>query len=452
MSNIIRAAPAIRLIIWFIIPIIIGAILLSLPVSNEQGMSVSFIDALFTATSAFCVTGLTVVNVPDSFSYFGEVVIMVLMQLGGLGVMAFSTLFFLVFGARISTGQTFDLKSTFTSRGDVRVRSILKSAFLVTMIIEGIGVVVLFFAFVTKLDPLKALYFAIFHSVSAFNNAGLSISPGNLRDWHGNIPVLLGVASLIVIGGLGFTANAEIYQKITNRPGRRRTSLHTKLVITTTAILLIGGTACFILLEMNNAYKSDTWPTKIISGVFQAVTPRTAGFDSVDQNQLSVLSILLTIALMMIGASPGSTGGGIKTTSFAIIIMAVVARVKGSNGVDAFRRTVSYESVIKAVSIFILASFLVFVASALLMLSEHGFRPAGIERGTELAYFFETVSAFGTVGLSLGITPFLHSPGKLILVLVMIIGRVGLLTLFYVVARPEGADRISYSEENVMIG
>jgi trk system potassium uptake protein TrkH len=203
---------------------------------------------------------------------------------------------------------------------------------------------------------------------------------------------------------------------------------------------------------MNNAYKADTWQTKVISGVFQSVTPRTAGFDSVDQNELSVLSILLNIFLMMIGASPGSTGGGIKTTSFAIIIMAIVARVKGSIGVDVFRRTVSYESVIKAVSIFILASLLIYAASMLLMLSEHGFRPGGIERGTELAYFFETVSAFGTVGLSLGITPFLHAPGKLILVVMMIIGRVGLLTLFYVVARREGADRISYAEENVMIG
>ena len=451
MPILARATPALRLIIWFIIPIIVGAILLSLPISHEAG-PVSFIDSLFTATSAFCVTGLTVVNIPASFSYFGEVVLIILMQLGGLGVMAFSTLFFLVLGARISTGQTFDLKMAFTSRVDTRVRSILKGAILVTIIIEGIGVVALFFGFMGELPPLKALYFAVFHSVSAFNNAGLSISPNNLKDWHGNIPVLLGVASLIVVGGLGFTVNTEIYSKIFNRPGRRRTSLHTKLVITTTSILLVAGAACFILLEMNNAYQGDPWHLRVLDGIFQAVTPRTAGFDSVDQNNLSVLSILLTIFLMTIGASPGSTGGGIKTTTLAIIIMAIVARVKGSMGVDVFRRTVPYESVIKAVSIFILASFLIFLASALLMLSEHGFHPGGIERGTELAYFFETVSAFGTVGLSLGITPYLHTPGKLILVIMMIIGRVGLLTLFYVAARPEGADRISYSEESVMIG
>ena len=252
MPILARATSALRLIIWFIIPIIVGAILLTLPISHEAG-AISFIDSLFTATSAFCVTGLTVVNIPETFTYFGEVVLLILMQLGGLGVMAFSTLLFLVFGARISTGQTFDLKTAFTSRVDTRVRSILKAAFLVTMIIEGIGAVTLFFGFVAELPPLKALYFAIFHSVSAFNNAGLSISPNNLKDWHSNIPVLLAVASLIVVGGLGFTVNTEIYNKVFNRPGRRRTSLHTKLVITTTSILLVAGAALCPKLRCKNA-------------------------------------------------------------------------------------------------------------------------------------------------------------------------------------------------------
>jgi trk system potassium uptake protein TrkH len=216
--------------------------------------------------------------------------------------------------------------------------------------------------------------------------------------------------------------------------------------------LLAAGAVLFILLEMNNAYRNDPWHLKIAGGIFQATTPRTAGFDAVEQSDLSVVSLLITIFLMTIGASPGSTGGGVKTTSFAIIVMAIVARVRGSIGVDVFKRTVSYESVIKAVSIFILAILLIFAATLLLMFFESGFHPAGIERGAELSYFFEVVSAFGTVGLSLGLTPLLHVPGKLVIIIMMIIGRVGLLTLFYVVARQEGADRISYSEESVMIG
>lgn len=377
---------------------------------------------------------------------------MILMQVGGLGVMTFSTLFFLAVSGRISTGYVFDLKQTFSSRADLRVKSILKSAFLVTILIEGIGVAFLFFPFSAHMPPLKALYFAVFHAVSAFNNAGLSISVNGLQDFHTNIPIALGIASLIVIGGIGFTANMEIYNRLKNYSERRRTSLHTKLVVSTTAILLIVGTVCFVLLEMDNAYKEDPWPLKIVNGIFQSVTPRTAGFDTVPQNKLTVFSVLITILLMVIGASPGSTGGGIKTTSFAIIVAAVVARIRGSAGVDIFKRTLAPDSLIKAVTIFILAVMLIFVATLALMLFESGFSPSAITRGMELDYLFETVSAFGTVGLSMGLTPGLHLLGKLILVIMMIIGRVGLLTMFYVVARPEGEDRISYSEESVMIG
>ncbi len=451
MAILSKVTPPIRIIIWFIIPILVGAALLMMPISTRNG-SIPAIDALFMSCSAFCVTGLAVVDISETFTVFGEVVILILIQLGGFGVMAFSSLFFLVFGGRISASHIFDLKQTFASRVDTRVRSILKGAIIVTIVMEVTGFLLLFIAFLMKLSPLTALRFAVFHAISAFNNAGLSISPNNMKDWHDNIPVLTIIASLVIIGGLGFMANTEIYDKMVNRSGRRRTSLHTKLVIATTVVLLIAGSAFFVLVEMNNAYREDPWPLKIVSGIFQAITPRTAGFDTVDQNDLTPMSLMTTIFLMVVGASPGSTGGGIKTTSFAIIIMAIVARFRGSLGVDIFKRTVSYESVFKAVSIFILAAFVILFAFMLLMLAESGFHPGGMTRGSELAYLFETVSAFGTVGLSLGVTPQLHVPGKLILIFLMITGRAGLLTLFYVVARQEGATRISYVEENVMIG
>ena len=451
MALLSKTSSSIRLIIWFIIPILVGTALLLLPVSTERG-SVSPIDVLFTATSAFCVTGLTVVNIPETYSTVGEIILLVLMQLGGMGVMAFSTMFFLVLGARISSGQTFDFKQTFSSKGDIRTWSILKSVFLVTVIVEGIGVIFLFIPFARIMDPLKALYFAIFHSISAFNNAGLSISPNNLQDFHGDVLIALGIAFLIIIGGLGFTVNMDILHRLRYASERVHSSLHTKIVVVTTIILILFGTICFLLLEMDNAYRDYPLGTKIVDAFFQSVTPRTAGFDTVPQGKLSLISVHVVILLMLIGASPGSTGGGIKTSSFAIIVMAIVARIKGSYDVDIFKRTVAMESVIKAVSIFILAIFLVFVSTLALMLFESGFNPDGMVKGAELDYLFETVSAFGTVGLSLGITPYLHPPGKLILIALMIIGRVGLLTMFYVVAKPEGADRISYSEETVMIG
>jgi trk system potassium uptake protein TrkH len=451
MSLLTKTPPAFKIIFWFIIPILCGTGLLLLPFS-ATGAGVNFIDALFTASSAFCVTGLTVVNIPNTYSTFGEIVLIVLMQLGGLGVMTFSTLFFVVFAGRISSGQVFDLRQAFTSRATLQVRSILKSAFLITMIIEGIGIVYLYFPFAARMKPLRAFYFAIFHSVSAFNNAGLNIMEHGLQDYHSNGVVVLGIAALLIVGGMGFMADMEIIDRIKNFRRRQTLTLHTRLVLITTAILIIAGTGAFLLLEMNNAYGKDPWTLKVMDGFFQAVTPRTAGFDTVSQNNLSIFSLLITTLLMIIGASPGSTGGGIKTTSFAVIVMAIRARLHGKSDVEIFKRTVSRESVIKAVSIFILAILLLFAATILLMLFESGFQPSRLVKGEVMDYLFETVSAFGTVGLSTGITPGLHVPGKLILIILMIIGRVGLLTLFYVVARREGEERMSYSEESVMIG
>lgn len=444
--------PGVKIIIWFIVPILLGTSLLMLPISSE-GTEIAFIDALFTSTSAFCVTGLTVVNIPNTFSMFGEIVLIVLMQLGGLGVMAFSTLFFFVLRGRFSIDQVMDLRSTFTSDSAVRVRALLKTAFLVTVIVEGIGVLLLFIPLYGSMSAPQALYSSIFHAVSAFNNAGLSIAQNNLQDYHTNAVIIIVVAALIIVGGLGFTVNLEIFSRLRNIGRRRRLSLHSKLTVMTTVILIIAGTIIFVLLEMNGAYRNETWGQKILDGFFQSVTPRTAGFDSVPQNSLSIISILMIIMLMVIGASPGSTGGGIKTTSFAIIVMAIVSRIRGKARVDIFRRTVALDSVIRAISIFILAVLLIFAATVMIMLFESGFHPTQSARGSELDYLFEVVSAFGTVGLSLGITPLLHTPGKLILIVMMIIGRVGLLTMFYVVARRESAaPGLVYSEENVMIG
>lgn len=451
MPFLVRITPARRIAIWFLATILVGAFILALPISAE-GEAVPFIDALFTATSAVCVTGLVVVNIATKFSTFGEIVIMILIQVGGLGLMVISTLFFTAMGSRVSPGYRMTLKETFGADGGIEVRTILKSTFLLTFIVEAIGAVILFFPFCERFGAGKGAYFAVFHSISAFCNAGLSLLIGGVSEFSGSVTTLLSMGMLIIIGGIGFSVANEIRQRVFTRHKRVPLSLHTKMVINTTAALIIGGTLAFFLLEKGNAYGSFSTPMQMLQGFFQSVTSRTAGFDSVSQRSLTEVSLLLTIFLMIIGASPGSTGGGIKTTSFAIIVAAIVSRIRGNHNVNIYKRTVSLESTIKAVSIFVLAAAVIFTATSMLLLVESHSVPHSSGQEIAMEYFFETVSAFGTVGLSLGITPSLHTPGKLILILVMFAGRVGLLTMAYLVTRPEGRAPITYSEENVMIG
>jgi len=451
MAMFFKMTPASRIVTWFAAMIVIGTLLLALPISAEVG-HVQLIDAFFTATSAVCVTGLTVVNTTQTYSMFGEIVILILIQLGGLGVMVFSTIFFLAVGDRLSLGHRMTLKEVFGAEGDMRTKSILKATLLMTAAMEALGVVLLFGPFYQRMGFFKALYFAIFHSISGFCNAGFSLLENGMTEYHNNIMMLLSLSFLIIIGGIGFSVVSEIVHRARNRKRRIQLSLHSKIVLTSTVILLLAGTGCFYFLEYRAAFSGYPTYMKIIQAFFQSVTTRTAGFDSVSQVKFTNVSILISAILMIIGASPGSTGGGIKTTSFAIVIASAISRIRGSFGVNIFKRTVSNQSVIRAISIFIIAIMFIFGTTILLMLVEHKFVAHAISKDLALDYFFETVSAYGTVGLSLGITSLLSAGGKLVLIFAMFTGRIGLLTLAYAVARPEGSDRIVYSEENVMIG
>jgi trk system potassium uptake protein TrkH len=451
MSTFLKVTPAKRIVFLFALAIIIGTILLSLPLAAESGR-VSAIDALFTATSAVCVTGLTVVNTGIVFSRFGEIVILILVQLGGLGLMVFSTLFFLALGGRISLGQRMTLSETFGADSGINSGTILRSVFILTFVMEALGTLILYIPFSSRMSAPEALYSALFHSVSAFCNAGFSIFSRGLSEYDQSVVTLLAMAFLIIIGGLGFSVVSELSGRLRKSGDRKPWSLQTKIVLTATGILLVGGGAAYFLLEKGNALSGYPLHLKIIHSFFQSATSRTAGFDPVNETSFSNLSLLLTVFLMIIGGSPGSTAGGIKTTSFMIIMAAIVSRLRGNPGVNIFRRTVGTETVIKAISIFVLAAMVIFAATMILMLVESNFVPHRIGKDTALDYFFETVSAFGTVGLSLGITSGLGAAGKAVLVLVMFTGRVGLLTMAYAIARMEGTDRIVYSEENVMIG
>jgi trk system potassium uptake protein TrkH len=441
--------PGRRIAGYFLGAIAVGTILLLLPISagNE---SVSFIDAMFTATSAVCVTGLTTLDTGTGFSLFGQIVILILIQLGGLGIMTFATALFASFGSKLSFGDRLGLSQSFLAGHGGRSTSLLKAIILTTFSLEFLGAVALFMRFQSQYPKGKAIYYAIFHSVSAFCNAGFSTFSNSLENYQGDIPVILVFSILIICGGLGFVVIRELLDKAGNR--KVKLSLHSKLCLSGTAALLVLGTLAFLIAEHQNAFRHIGFFKSLANALFQSVTSRTAGFNTISQPGLTEVSLMLTMVLMFIGACPGSTGGGIKVTTILVILILVYNRFKGENFITAFKRTISNESLIRALTVFILAILVIIALLAFFMFAEE--KPVShiISHGWLGESLFEVLSAFGTVGLSLGMTTHLHWLGKFILIITMFAGRVGLLTLAYALARPPKQGEIVYAEESVMTG
>ena len=432
--------------------ILIGAILLSLPFASSSGEPIYLVDALFTATSAICVTGLTVIDTGSGFSLFGQIVILILVQLGGLGIMTFSILLFLSVGRGVSRQQRWIIQESFTQMNIPDVKSLMKSIFLFTFVIEAIGVVILFINFSREFVWSKALYFSIFHSVSAFCNAGFGLFSDSLVGYQGNWLVNLTVVGLVVLGGIGFFVLYELSRVKTLAKKRWNLSLHAKIVIFTSLVLILLAGVTFFVMEQNSTLKELSFPDKILTSLFQAVTPRTAGFSTVNFGLLSNTTLLLFMIFMFVGASPGSCGGGIKTTSLAVMASLLWNRMQGRSSINIFKRTIPNNLATKVIAIAFLGGLLIFVITCLLMITQLGGLSYQQSRGYFLKYLFETVSAFGTVGLSMGITSHLNSLGKLLLIITMYLGRVGLLTFAYGVAGREATQRWQYAEEKVMIG
>ena len=441
--------PGRRIAAYFAGAIIIGAIILSLPVSGVNG-PVGVVNALFTATSAVCVTGLTVIDTGTGFSLFGQIVILILIQLGGIGIMTFATALFAMFGSKLSFGDRLGLSHSFLAKDGGRPTSLLKAVIVTTLSFELIGAIFLFFKFRPEFDVARAAYFALFHAVAAFCNAGFSTFSTSLENYRGDVGLIMIFAALIICGGLGFAVIHEVSDKI--RDKSTRLSLHTKLCLAGTLILLIIGASAFFIAEYQNALRDQSFLAGAANAFFQAVTCRTAGFNTIPQKELTELSLMLTTVLMFIGACPGSTGGGIKITTLAVILLLVYNRFMGRNYVTVFKRSISQESIIRALTVFILSSFVILLALALLMFAEEQPLAHKIVHGWLGEVMFETISAFGTVGLSLGLTSKLTDFGKLVLVLTMFTGRIGLLTLAYALARPPKQGEIVYAEESVMTG
>lgn len=446
-----RLKPPFLLLLSYLVAIGIGTFLLALPISSSKE-NLSLIDAIFTSTSAMCVTGLVVVDTGTNFTLFGKLVILGLIQLGGLGIMTFSTLMFLSLGRGISSTQRWLIQESFTHKPTGDLFFLIKSIFIFTFTMELLGAVVLFFRWGKEFPSFKAVFFSVFHSVSAFCNAGFCLFGESLVKYRGDFLLNFTIATLIILGGIGFFVVYEIFDIVKRKNKRRKLSLHSKIVFLTTLFLIIWGISFFYGIETENDLLNFPTHQKILVCFFQSVTARTAGFNTVDLNLLHNATLFVLMMLMFIGASPGSCGGGVKTTSFFLLLALMRNRLLGRATVNVFKRTVPKEIVTKVISIFVIAFLFVFLITFLLLVSQPQEKELSQTRGFFLEYLFETTSAFGTVGLSLGTTQNLNLWGKLLIIITMYVGRVGLLTLAYGIARREIFGPFQFAEENVMIG
>ena len=375
---------------------------------------------------------------------------MILFQIGGLGIITFSVVLFGLMGRGISFRGREIVQSTFlhTPRRDFLV--IVKEVLRFTFIIEVVGTILLFIRFSRDFPPATAFFHALYNAVSAFNNCGYSLFSDSLMSYRGDWLVNLTVMGLIVLGGIGFIVQYEVLSLL--RGVQKKLSLHAKIVLMTTGGLILAGAVLFYLFEADHILKGVSWQTQLLDSLFQSITPRTAGFNTVDIGLLTNTTILVMMILMFIGASPGSTGGGIKTTSFTLLLLMIWNRMKGSHHVNVMNRQIPREILGRTITIIFASAFSIcLITSVLLFLSGEGRSPPGQSRHFFVEYLFETVSAFGTVGLSMGVTPKLNDMQKLAIVLMMFAGRVGPLTLafsWYAAGKRE----IQYAEESVMVG
>ena len=417
-----------------------------LPVSTPTGDGISLVDALFTSTSAVCVTGLIVQDTATYFTPIGQVFLLVLFQLGGLGIMTFSTLILLVAGKKISIQDRIIIQQDYHHAAARNVKSLIKNIFFYAIAIEGIGTLFLFLKWHGKFPGPRGLFYSLFHAVSAFCNAGFSVFGDSLESFRGDIWTNVTIMLLIVLGSLGFLVLSEsmdIFSKII----RFRTwamSLYAKLVWIMTLSLIVIPFISFLMIEWSHSLQEFSLKEKILASLFQVVTPRTAGFNTMELGSLNPAAIFMLISLMFIGASPGSTGGGVKTSTIGVILAFIKSRIAARESVNVFYRTLPLELVTKAFTVVVLSICVIFFSCAILFLTQTGMRMEET--------FFEVFSAFGTVGLSLGKTAQLNAVGKAVIIFTMFIGRIGPLTILYAFSREKAMGKFEYVEESVMIG
>lgn len=441
--------PARILVGGFAVVILLGAFLLTLPAASKSGQSLRFLDALFTATSAVCVTGLVVVDTGSHFTAFGQFVVIALIQIGGLGIMTFSTLLAMALGKKIGLKERILIQEQMNQSNLSGLVRLIRNLVLVTLAFEGIGGLVLSLRFMADFSPARAIAFGFFHSVSAFCNAGFDLFGQvygpftSITHYVDDWVVTLTIGALIVFGGLGFPVIVELLKF----PRSKRFSLHAKLVLLITAILIGGGALLIFLIEWNNPKTIGALGPagKFLSALFQSITPRTAGYNSLDTTQLRAGTWFIMIVLMFIGASPSSTGGGVKTSTFGILLATVVATIKGKGDAELFERRICKDLVYKAMTVVMISmAWVAFVTLLMSLVEPHLF----------IKILFEVMSAFGTVGLTTGITPDLTDISRILVIITMFIGRLGPLTVVIALSQGDHPNRPGgrFIEERVIIG
>lgn len=445
-----RLSPTTIIVVGFIIAILIGGAILTLPFSTISGKSVGFTDALFTATSAVCVTGLNVVDTNTTYSTFGKIIIVLLIQVGGLGIMSLYTIFAMITGKHMGLRERLTIQESISNFNLKGVFNTFRYIMVITFIIEGVGALLFATQLIPKYGVVVGIGKSIFQAVSAFCNAGFDVFGStnakfvSLTGMNNNYVMLLTTAFLIIIGGLGFIVWNDVFF---NKRFSTLT-LHTKLVLLMTAFLLVAGTVSFHILESKNMLTLGAMDstTNWINSFFHSVTCRTAGFNSVPIDKMHDSSNFLSIILMFIGAAPGSTGGGVKVTTVSVIFLAVLSFTRGEEELQIFKNRIPHDVIIKSISIIVLSFMVVSLTTVILLINNEGVR--------FLQAIFESTSAFGTVGLSMGITPELHTISKYAIMVTMLLGRVGPLTAMVVFVSLQSRKKAKwrYMEGKIVVG
>lgn len=422
-----------------------GTVLLMLPVSTKSGEMPSILTAMFTSVSASCVTGLVAQNTATYWSLFGQIVILVLIQLGGLGYMTIATFFYRLVIRKKGLREKVIMAETINTTRLNNFSGLIKKIILGTFLFEGVGAALLSISFIKHFGVAKGIYFAVFHSISAFCNAGFDLLGENtpfvsLMDFSGDYIVILTISALIIIGSLGFLVWDDITIK---RFSLKNLNLHSKIVLLVSGVLLLSGTVLFFIFEYNNLLKDMPFGEKLLNAFFASVTPRTAGFNSIDMATLSPSSVLLTLFLMFIGGSSGSTAGGVKTTSIFVIVAFAFSTIRGNDEVAVFGKTIKTEFLKKAILIITINMALIIAATLII---------CGVDNVPLSNALLETVSAMSTVGLTAGVTTTLSAASKVVLMFLMFCGRVGSVSFASALLEKRVNPPISYPAESITVG
>lgn len=426
----------------FLVVILIGATLLSLPIASVDGNSVGFINAFFTASSATAVTGLVVANTATQWTMFGKVVIITLIQIGGLGTITLFSIATVLLGRKISLQQRLLVKEQLNITSMSGIVKWVIYVTKITFLIEFTGTLLLSFSLIPKYGFITGVWYSIFHAISAFCNAGFDLFGDSIVSYSGDIYINMIICGLVILGGLGFLVYMDIY----NAGSFRKLKVHSKVVITVSALLLFAGTIATLLIEYNNSLSIGEFGFghKVLASFFQSTVTRTAGFNSIDIGQVHDATAIIYIFLMFIGGSPASTAGGLKTTTFAVMVFSTIGMVRGEHDIVIFNRKIDKEVILRALAITIVCISLVITVTMAVAIIEH-------DRFEFLDILFESVSAFGTVGMTRGITPHLSDISKVILAFTMFIGRVGPTTLAVGLMKTKPSS-IKYASGKILVG